>query len=561
MSDFTWIIFFIAFFLAMHILVATNSSGDRLWFVAYVYLLLSVFIFLMLPNIKGYFAYASADTLIHIGISRDIISSGHFAANNYYPITHSLLAITSLISMVDLNYLNAFYASLLYVFFVTMSYLISTVVFKKKEIQMWCLITSLPLLYGTVQTMIYPHFYSIYLLSLFFYLFFKYTNEHKLVWGILFLLLLIMNPFLYPITSIMIIVYLIIYWAILKLVNTQSENYHTSGKYILISIVAFISWISTFTIFGVSIRNVMTGLEPDPVQVTNAAETLSHFAPTDIIFLALKLYGDNIAYVLFSAISCYVIIKESIKRNKINDDLFIAVFFAVSIPAMIAVFFSTTSQTVARLINSGYYLIFTPLLVGYFFNNLNGGEDHNGLKTRQHIKIGSIILIFIIILVSFGGVFHSSYMLHPSLQITHEDVSGMQWFLSNKNESTLFIPMGLSFRLPDALYGIDNSFDISSSITYANEKKYLPKHFGYVNNSTPSEYQNSSENIHIIINRLFIKNNQNNVLMEKGVYFPPIFWRGYNAADFDELNEDHNIDRIYDNIGFFVYTIRPKNTK
>ena len=82
-----------------------NRRESKLWIIGFVLVFLTFAAVLSLWIIRGYALLGEGDPLTHLGVIRNIISTGHMESSNYYPITHIYLAQLSEISNISPNIL------------------------------------------------------------------------------------------------------------------------------------------------------------------------------------------------------------------------------------------------------------------------------------------------------------------------------------------------------------------------------------------------------------------------------------------------------------------------
>lgn len=532
-----WISFLIAFFISYFLLFnSLNSVYKYVFYISYLLLLLSVLLYLLLPLLKGYVAYASTDQFVHIGYTKDIIDTHHFSSTNIYPIVHILVSIISIVLNINpiklVNIVPAFGTIL----FIISSTLLSKLFFNGKVVVFSTIVSSL-FLFGTVQTMLYPQFLSIELLPFLVYFLIKAKCPNNLNYRILSIIFIILISFLYPLTSLISIFFLSCIEYFLYIIKT--DEYLLSFKSVvnfdknnlLISVIIFFIWYSSFSIFGVSIERMLDGIFlGDHIQIAKGMETLSSIQLTDKILLFLKLYSDTSIVIVFSLVAVFNIFNNYIKSKKIKLEILPAVLFLLSFPLILLIFLSTQSQSLMRFINSGYYYVFAPILCGYTLMNF-----YNSLKSRNPIlKNANVsLLILIIAILSFSGVYHSPYILHPSLDISSQYYEGTEWLLSHKTISKDVVPIGI---IPTLHYAIEG-FNESNFIKYSNVTIIEKSNNNEIDLSTVNDK-------YIMINSIFESAMNNKILYEKGLQYPPLFIKKTNLNGNDNIP---NVNTIYKN--------------
>lgn len=533
-----WLSFLIGIFICYFLIFSSvNSIHKYVFHVGYLLLLLSVSLYLSLPFLKGYVAYASMDQFTHIGYTKDIIDMHHFNSTNIYPIIHILVSIISIVLNINplklVNTIPAFGT----VLFIVSSTLLSKLFFNGKIIIFSALVSSL-FLFGTVQTMLYPQFLSIELLPFLFYFLIKAKCPNNSNYRILAIIFIVLISFLYPLTSLISIIYLIFIEYFLRIIKTDEHllsfksitNFDKNN--VFIAIIIFFIWYSSFSIFGVSVERMLDGIFlGDHIQIQKGMETLSSIQLTDKIKLFLKLYSDSLIVIISSLVAISNIFKNYIKTKKTKLETLSAVLFLLSFPLISLMFLSTQSQSLIRFVNSGYFYVFTPVLCGYTLMNF-----YNSLKFRNIIlkNIAISLLILIITFISLSGVYHSSYILHPSLDVSNEYYEGTEWLYFHKSISKDVIPIGI---IPTLHYAIGGFNEGSNVIKYSNIPLIEKSNNNEINLGVVNDR-------YIMINSIFESAMNNKILYEKGLQNPPLFMK---KTILNETDNILNINVIYKN--------------
>jgi hypothetical protein len=148
--------------------------------------------------------------------------------------------------------------------------------------------------------------------------------------------------------------------------------------------------------------------------------------------------------------------------------------------------------------------------------------------------------------------FLSTFTFHPSLvngfvneQVTNMDWEGTEWFKEHSNKQILIDELGISlWRYYYAIYG-PKEYNLIMPVGYI--YKQPPDHFNYLNKTFLGEYYNESK--YIIITHL------------AKIRYPESYpdykrlWR-FTPDDFNQLESDETVFRLYDNGGFEAYFVK-----
>jgi hypothetical protein len=142
------------------------------------------------------------------------------------------------------------------------------------------------------------------------------------------------------------------------------------------------------------------------------------------------------------------------------------------------------------------------------------------------------------------NIYYSPIVKAPNLQVPKSDYIGMSTFLHYRNESVFALEYAPnSYRFFDAIYG---HFAKRTNIFFENSKVMPPDHFGYQNETFSYYFYNNSK--YLLVNELgrgFYKN----------IY--PEFeykWR-FIPKDFERLNFDDKLQKIYSNRYLEIFKI------
>ncbi|MCL4417461.1 MAG: hypothetical protein M1365_12335, partial [Actinobacteria bacterium] len=190
-----WVCLFLGFTGGIGILIhqiVTNGYRDSyFWLIGLLILILSRITLLCLPYIRGYISWAG-DNITHLGLVKDILFGGHFAGDNYYPITHILLSQVITVTGIPDNFVVNLSTTVFSVIFILSMYLLATAILPHRGQQLLVLIlTGGVMLGGGYNVLLMPNGWSIFLMPLLFYCYYKRAIISV---RILFIILLVLYP-------------------------------------------------------------------------------------------------------------------------------------------------------------------------------------------------------------------------------------------------------------------------------------------------------------------------------------------------------------------------------
>ncbi len=415
------------------ILQAQNENYKYFW-LSFSLLLLNNFIILSQPLMRGYFAYGTGDPWNHYKSAMAITESGTIG-NDYYPITHILLAELNQLTNLNMEIFTKFLPAYFSMIYMVFTYFLGKEVFKNKRYAVILAAVSSTFLLTYYQVVIYPQGLSILILPLFFYLFFK--SDKSISYNILIVLLLFLMPFFHPFVEITLITCLIAAEIIKYILDRRSISLNKS----IVSIVMFFAWWSSFTVFDNGVKKINSWLfrEVSSVPRTNELAFTHSMSFLDTVLLFLKCYGSQLIYISIALIAIILILWKYKKGDKyLNRMIILSVLFITSLITYFMTFLTQGVTSIGRLLGSNMAVWAVPLLVSFPLFLI--------LKNFNKKKL-AFLLIFIVISSSFTvsvlGIYRSSWIDQPNWHFTYSDASAINWEKDFKSPKTKYIHIGM----------------------------------------------------------------------------------------------------------------------
>ncbi len=466
------------------------------------------------------------------------MTSGHFEAENRYPIVHLLSAQLAQVCNLSPHLAVKILPILFSILFTGCGYLLATVVLPGQSQAILASVCATILFFGYYHVATYPQGLSIMMLPLVFYLYFERNTEPTLSFRILFVLLLLFFPFFHPATAVVLIACLMgvevakVAWR-LKKTASGSKAYPLTIEPTLIAWITFFTWISAFGFFGAAIQTTLQWLRGEIEHLPRVAEIQSMFAsqglsPLDQTMLALRLYGDNLVLLVLSVVTLVTVARGFLSRQEVIKNLFIlSIPFMVSGPVWMFVFVTTLQITLGRLLGSNAMMWATPVLAAFSLYEML-------VKTRVHVVTVAAILLCVSV-IAMLGVYHSPFVLQVSWQVTRMDVAGTNWFTAHHDPETPFATLGV----PPA---------------YALSRVKIPEHFNYQEQSILGT--SFDRDTYLLLAERFQVAALHPALSSAMINDPRLARPGFAHEDFDRLEHDPSIDRLYTNGEFDIYLTR-----
>lgn len=548
-----WIVLFLCMSISLsvifHQIYTDQYEKSYLLTIFLIQLILCKSFFLYLPYIRGYLYLWAGDSLSHVGYVIDILTTGHITSTNYYPVTHLLIASVSLLSGLSVESVSRYSTPFLSIIYISFIYFFAKSVLLDKESQLISLIISCTM-FSTYQFSISPNGWSIFyaplLLSFLLFKNFK-TLEYQILLVISFILMVFFH-----ILSALILIFLMLEIIFLDVIfnktysslNTSYFKRFIKHPFLNLSIlecVMFSMWILSFKKFNLNLKNIYdalilgaksTGLIVD---ISSKLDKIQ-LNGIDIVFLAIKMYGDTFIYIILAIIALWILFKN---KNKFNSNLFIVLLF----------FFSCLVGYLIYLFNIipgfryfaahrflMYIVICIPIFTAYIFKYLK-------LTKNNFYFTICLFLIMIASIISILAVHQSPWITQPNPQITHMQISGMEWYFSYYNSSlgTVYIKI-LPWRYADQLFGIDGRINRNIGM-YNPLDNYLPDHFNYSINETLGNSYDTDK--YALISK-YDESTYTGVWNTTG---------RFSIQDFKNLENDRTVCKIYSNYEFDVWYV------
>ena len=547
----------------------SSENTNKVWLLGVLAIIIPIIIIRALPFIRGYPTYGLGDHLTHVGMIKDILKFGTILKDTFYPNIHFLTANLLLVS--NWGILNG--ATFIPFYFFLLSpislYLFFKTIFKKKnEMKLALIFSSAVLFFGSYSSYLAPYYQSLLLVPIISYLYFKRgaIKESKAI-SLLFIIMLVSFTFYHPINLLLftlvflfsaISFYLYKNINIIKLINSPEKRLKETSLHVFFfsSLLFFIWYFSFSSIIRYFNRIIVstfygTGKYESPFETQTTA--LATFSPKlfDIIKMAFYNYGLLVIIGLLSICSL-IFIFIMLRRNKqtfqLRGHILYSILTIIFLYGLIALaFFTNLIVGWSRFMI--WATIFSIIPITFSFYSLFFDSKHHSPRTRPMKKISVTITICIIIasltFLSISTSYHSPITGDANLHVTKMDWVGMEWTNEYSNKNTIIDQLGINqARFLSAIYGEKGYRSIIiKRLNYA----MPPDHFSYNDNTSLGEYYNETR--YIMITHL--------ARIRYPTSYPDYkeLWR-FTPSDFNQLQSDNTVIRLYDNGGFESYLVK-----
>jgi len=517
-------------------------------------IILSNFIVVLLPMLRGYAFSDSGDHLTHLGYIKDIIQNGYITPIDVYPVTHVVLSILSLILHISSDSIINLAGPLFYLLLVLFTLLISKELLPAPAAIIATV--SSTVLFSYYYAQVFPMGYAFIFFPFLFFLYFKHFKTKSGSKAILIIILIILMAFFHPVASLMLTFALleirsstILFESAYKVVTDQNTilsaalffvKQNIYSYYPLISLVILLLWIwQHFQVWDSMISSVLFWFHSEllvkPIS-ENAAEAFDKLGLDLLgqIILIIKMYGHFLIYLILSLLGATVIMKKSVHLNDINMKnlfSFSCFFITITFIWMLDNIRPLTSLSSGRLI--AVLTAIYSLLVGLILYKLL----ENKFSYKRIFSV--VFILFICSLIGIFSLYPSPYTMRSNWAVSNMQSEGSEWFLvnGNMNNSTLMLGTGPLFRYSHAFWGTQRTKDFR-------EEYIVPDHFSYPNNENFGASANESK--YMLLRSEFILSLYQDLYPQIG---------RFNSNDFARLAFDPTVNKLYENSEFEVFFI------
>lgn len=520
--------------------LAKQKQGSNFLIFNLILFLMTGLIILFIPNIKGYIFYPMGDVSTHMGNIIDTIYQNKVPDGLIYPILHILIVLLYYISNIDYYKIMIFFGPIYSIISMIYLYVLARYIFyDSNKAIMTVFIGFFSLSIVKPSPSVIASLYILIVLFIFLRTITKCCAENK----ILMIIFVIVYPFFHPLVNIMLIASIMISGTSYKVMYNKMKESSIFYTMSLISLIVLVLWIwKNFWFWDNHIIRLIrwfiyeTGDKGRYQDVMYIANEYS----IDYINIIMRLYAQNIFYIIFSFLAIYLIIKK--KRfgtaNDSGEKMFLLFgWIFVNVLVGLATFFLPSSGSPDRMV---YYAgIVAPIFVTYLF-----------VELKKFARYTISIVLAILIMNGALVIHQSDYIQLPNLQVTKMEILGSKWLIDYKEED-LKIKSNHQrlYRIADLLKG--GLYTNNHNLNELRNTDYgtLPlNHFGYdIYNRMGDKYEKDN---YLIIEKydevLYFKLYPNSIK--------------FNKIDFDKLNFDTTIYKIYNNGEFNVQLVKGTNT-
>jgi hypothetical protein len=536
------------------ILGSAVTQSSKIYYIFGLFaILIANTILLFMTVIRGYLVNNDGDILTHIGIMKDILQTSNIGSN-YYPIDHILGVILHLFSGLPLALITQIIPPFFSFLFILSIYFIGKIFFPDKFTQLIFILTSLVWMITGSAELFTPNAQAFSLVPLILYSAFKiYDEADNKKYYILFLLVSFLIVFYHPLVTVMVILILCLIQFVQYILEKFGSKFLNKVNYvysIFFMVILFTMWSTYIQLLAYTMRPIfetIVGNEVGHSELQQNVAVVSQVAidPLYLLKLIFNIYGQYILIGIFSLLTIGLIF-NFVKEHKRKPDLYLGIpVFGFIIFSILSVIMLSVNNTFGFGRIFVFACLFSILLVptGVFYILYSDKCEKSDIPLLKVLKFSMIILFF------FSLTYFSIFNLYPSPnikvsnpEVTKSEYTGMNTFFSYRNVALPILEyLPSSYRYYDAIYGTKAE---KINIGYYSPYSTPLDHFGFQN---------------VNLSRSFLNETRYLLIDAKGRgFYPHIYpefkdrWR-FLPEDFERLNFDINIQKVYSNRNLEIY--------
>jgi hypothetical protein len=536
---------FVGQLLVLRSVGSRGDGGGRVFGIAFS--LVGILTLLFLPYIRGYPVYGRADVLTHIGLVSDLGVYG--IEGNIYPPMHILVAslagATGVEPIALINLLSVVFTLLL----VGSMYFLVTQLFSNRRVVTFALPFALFPVAGAAHVTSVPYGLSLLMVPFVVYLLFKEQRAQVMSLRVMLLFAIVGVVLFHPLTAMFVSIALVVYAAVKRIPAFETDHLgptHAAS----FSLLVFGGWYLDNAGIIIRFRTVTTDfLNPDSggSELASTAETVNRTGAelSDILRIAVFQYGSEVILFGLATIFVAIVITLWIRSGEAPGVFAFAFGCTVVLFAGIGVLFLTNDFIVGFGRPLGFGELFAAPLAGAFWYVAWQSKDAPAWRTATTVAFSAVLLI--VVSLTVVGMFTSPLTAETNQQTTQMELDGMEWFFEHRNDDFLIEEFGIrQYRFDHALHGVEGE---SQMIRRSDTRP--PDHFNYTTYDTLGE--SYADDRYLLLTRL------------GRVTYPAKFpdyrdqWR-FTGDDFERLEYDRSVARVYDNGEFDIYRINGSET-
>ena len=538
---------------------------NHLWKIGLLLVVLSYTICLGLFIIRGYYMWCiTGDPASHIGWIKETLTDGYAPGFLNYPLLHIFLSEIVQLTGLDLILLHKMVPLIYGLLCVLFMYTLGRALFTNQSVTILVGIISCCLPFGWYLNLT-PNHLSNLLIPFAIFLIINFLKRKDWRWFYTLSVIIILYPVFHILPAIVLglmLLTLCLSTKLPKLVqsfqlgrmnNIQLNSELFPGLFpFMILVIWIIFWISSFQVFGYTVRDIYTTIRLEEKDYSGLAllDQISYAQRYgyNVIEQFFKVYGAEVILLCLSLLTLFFFLKNITCRDKNQTLFFFYVPFSVILFLMPALFLFNLPFGPFRFMV--YLSMLGTLFTAFFFFLLLIGDETklNLILNKKYFPVPSVTLIIaVLFILNLLILYPSPYNLGTSYHTTKSEVKGMAYFYEHRDINVPIVGITAAVgRFSHALLTpIERYYH---QLHLYSDERIVPWHFGYDNYySLSSSYTCETD---LIITQ------RDRVIYEE--IFPDMASYRFTEQDFNRLKVDPGVQFIYSNGEFDLKRLSKK---
>ncbi|MFC5969865.1 hypothetical protein ACFPYI_00835 [Halomarina salina] len=537
-----WLGFYGTLAIGIVVLLLSAMTGSGSWRQAIGLVLANYALFLFLPVAKGYKLYGrgQADALRHLGDVKAMVSTGALPGV-WYPADHILAAQLHLMGLPLTSVKSALAFVFTAILIVSVGMLVRSLT--GSVVGTACgLLAAVPFVYTTFHVSMHPAIHSFMLLPAIVFVVERYRRTNDTVYLGLFVLFGITMVYFHPMTSILLVVFLlgtsVVTW-LYGLVVGEPTRVLSPRLALTIPPMSFV-WLINFRKMRDAVARVAAASDGSTAAGAELGQAASaSFSPLQLFTRFMHVYGAIFVFLVVAGLFALFILYRVLQRDVPYAEALTAAHFGAGF-GIAAVFL------VAQLIAKGpirvsrYMILMATLLVAILLVRwIDGGR-----------RVLPVLLAGFVVLAAVLGA-NAAY--EPNKHLTYSEYEGAQFLASSNDESIPVRSQSTSNKMEEFVLGSDHPKLWPKTLIAGNG---VPPALGYAENETAAQ----------TFGRSYVVTKAYDTEYYTASYFTEQQQRQlflYDETHVERLRNDPTASKIYENGGYAVWLVdeRPAETE
>ncbi len=557
-----WVVIIFTFIcglgIIIHQLYTKKHEENNLWVMG-VYLIAATSLIVFSVHVFRGYIHLGGDVTTHLAYIQNIISGGHFESQNVYPALHVYLTQFSQILRIDPMPLILYIPVLFYIVYMLSIYLLARVILPEKGQAILATVVGimLPLYFILIHAT--PINMADMLIPFTFLLCLKYMSGYPLQrvqFVPLLLVMIFLLPMFHPVTTLALFIMLLtipLPGAVYRLINRAksptSDNYRFAVVIFGVLFIWAYTWVKGLHIWEqtvLDIRDALTqGATTSGLLSLKADISYASGYGYSVVEQFFKVYALPVFFAVLTLISLMVLLYKLPRNGKLHRLLAWGGPLGANFIAMIIAMGSGFGLYLGR--NSRYLLMIGAMFVGFiFYEALRKTQGALFKNLWQKCGVGLLVVALVICFINLVFTSHASrYTLTSNDQITQAEITGIDWFINNKEIAVSSISLSIQgYRLKYLFLTYAGAIQ-RSDIPGWPPIPQPPHHFYYDQQQRLGEFYDED--------KYMVLNQQDRLLYSE--VWPEIAAHRFYPGDFERLEQDPSVDKLYTSNGLDIWYV------